>query len=53
MIMSDEWTDIRQCLLIHILVFCPKGISFINASDIDSNAENLCNLFSEIVEITK
>ncbi|GKG24703.1 seed maturation protein PM36, partial [Tanacetum coccineum] len=33
---------------------CSSGISFIksvDASSIESNAENLCNLFSEIVEM--
>ncbi|KAM0036374.1 putative transcription factor/ chromatin remodeling BED-type(Zn) family [Helianthus debilis subsp. tardiflorus] len=53
-IMSDGWRDVRQRALINFLVYCPTGISFIksvDASDIESNAEGLCNLFSEIVEI--
>nr|GEY70192.1 hypothetical protein [Tanacetum cinerariifolium] len=53
-IMSYGWTDIRQCHLINFLVYCPKGISFIksvDASDIENNATNLCNLFAEIAEI--
>ncbi|GKC15061.1 hypothetical protein Tco_1011843 [Tanacetum coccineum] len=53
-IMSDGWTDIRQRHLINFLVYCPKGISFIksvDASDIENNATNLCNLFTEIVEM--
>ncbi|XP_052622341.1 uncharacterized protein LOC128127706 [Lactuca sativa] len=53
-IMSDGWRDIRQRRLINFLVYCPKGISFlksIDASDIESNALNLCNLFAEIVEM--
>nr|GFA71433.1 hypothetical protein [Tanacetum cinerariifolium] len=40
--------------LINFLVYCSSGISFIkyvDASNIKSNAENLCNLFSEIVEM--
>nr|GEU80944.1 hypothetical protein [Tanacetum cinerariifolium] len=53
-IMSDGWRDIRQCHLINFLVYCFSGISFIkyvDASSIESNAKNLCNLFSEIVEM--
>ncbi|XP_021979322.2 uncharacterized protein LOC110875431 [Helianthus annuus] len=53
-IMSDGWRDVRQRALINILVYFPTGISFIksvDASDIESNVEGLCNLFSEIVEI--
>ncbi|XP_039022455.1 uncharacterized protein LOC120154889 [Hibiscus syriacus] len=53
-IMSDGWRDTRHRPLINFLVYCSKGISFIksvDASDIESNAETLCNLFSEIVEI--
>ncbi|KAJ9568146.1 hypothetical protein OSB04_004112 [Centaurea solstitialis] len=53
-IMSDGWRDIRQRHLINFLVYCPKGISFlksVDASDIESNAVNLCNLFAEIVEM--
>ncbi|XP_052626826.1 uncharacterized protein LOC111876822 [Lactuca sativa] len=53
-IMSDGWRDIRQRHLINFLFYCPKGISFlksVDASDIESNALNLCNLFAEIVEM--
>ncbi|KAL7593981.1 hypothetical protein Lser_V15G32559 [Lactuca serriola] len=53
-IMSDGWRDTRQRHLINFLVNCPKGISFlksVDASDIESNASNLCNLFAEIVEM--
>ena len=53
-IMSDGWRDIRQRHLINFLVYCPKGISFlksVDASDIASDATNLCNLFAEIVEM--
>ncbi|XP_027102739.2 uncharacterized protein [Coffea arabica] len=53
-IMGDGWKDSRQRPLINFLVYCPKGISFIksiDASDIVTNAENLCNLFAEIVEM--
>ncbi|XP_021980163.1 uncharacterized protein LOC110876292 [Helianthus annuus] len=53
-IMSDGWRDIRQRALINFLVYCPMRILFIksvDASDIESNAESLCKLFSEIVEI--
>ncbi|XP_012853841.1 PREDICTED: uncharacterized protein LOC105973363 [Erythranthe guttata] len=52
-IMGDGWTDIRQRSLINFLVYCPKGISFIksvDASDICTNADTLCNLFADIVE---
>ncbi|XP_052624907.1 uncharacterized protein LOC111917478 [Lactuca sativa] len=53
-IMSDGWRDVSQRHLINFLVYCPKGISFlksVDASDIESNATNLCNLFAEIVEM--
>ncbi|WCJ21057.1 hAT transposon superfamily [Euphorbia peplus] len=53
-IMRDGWTGTRQRPLINFLVYCTKGISFIklvDASNIVTNAENLCNLFSEIVEL--
>ncbi|KAE8717198.1 seed maturation protein PM36 [Hibiscus syriacus] len=53
-IMSDGWRDTRHRPLINFLVYCSKGVSFIksvDASDIESNAQTLCNLFSEIVEI--
>ncbi|XP_050238483.1 uncharacterized protein LOC126687974 [Mercurialis annua] len=53
-IMGDGWKDVRQRPLINFLVYCPKGITFlksVDASDIYTNAETLCNLFAEIVEI--
>nr|KAJ0198819.1 hypothetical protein LSAT_V11C600335280 [Lactuca sativa]KAJ0200507.1 hypothetical protein LSAT_V11C600335210 [Lactuca sativa] len=53
-IMSDGWRDISQRHLINFLVYCPKGISFlksVDASDIEINATNFCNLFVEIVEM--
>ncbi|XP_023752194.1 uncharacterized protein LOC111900549 [Lactuca sativa] len=53
-IMGDGWRDTRQRPLINFMVYCAKGISFIksvDASDIESNAQTLCNLFSEIVDI--
>ncbi|KAL3537023.1 hypothetical protein ACH5RR_000389 [Cinchona calisaya] len=53
-IMGDGWKDSRQRSLVNFLVYCPKGIAFIKSvdvSDIESNAENLCNLFTEIVEL--
>nr|XP_043629847.1 uncharacterized protein LOC122601143 [Erigeron canadensis] len=52
-IMSDGWRDARQRPLINFMVYCSKGVSFIksvDASGIESNAHNLCNLFGEIVE---
>ncbi|CAA7055209.1 unnamed protein product [Microthlaspi erraticum] len=52
--MGDGWRDTRQRPLINFLVYCPKGVTFIksvDASDIYTNAENLCNLFAEIVEL--
>ncbi|XP_024015950.1 uncharacterized protein LOC112089200 [Eutrema salsugineum] len=53
-LMDDGWKDTRQRPLINFLVYCPKGITFIksvDASGIYTNAENLCNLFSDVVEI--
>nr|XP_027077056.1 uncharacterized protein LOC113700816 [Coffea arabica] len=53
-LMGDGWKDTRQRLLINFLVCCSKDISFIksvDAYDIVTNAENLCNLFAEIVEM--
>ncbi|XP_039013548.1 uncharacterized protein LOC120143239 [Hibiscus syriacus] len=53
-IMSDGWRDTRHIPLINFLVYFSKGKSFIksvDASDIESNAQTLCNLFSEIVKI--
>lgn len=52
--MSDGWRDIRHRHLINFLVYCENGISFIksvDASNIESNYVNLCNLFAEIVEM--
>ncbi|XP_023746145.1 uncharacterized protein LOC111894299 [Lactuca sativa] len=52
--MGNGWRDTRQRPLINFMVYCVKGNSFIksvDASDIESNAQTLCNLFSEIVEI--
>ncbi|XP_076924056.1 uncharacterized protein LOC143586383 [Bidens hawaiensis] len=54
MIMADGWRDIRHFHLINFLVYCEKGISFlkyIDASDIESNAVNLCNLFAEVAKM--
>ncbi|XP_023638904.1 uncharacterized protein LOC111830639 [Capsella rubella] len=51
-LMADGWKDTRQRPLINFLVYCPKGITFlksVDASDIYANAENLCNLFAELV----
>ncbi|KAK1434207.1 hypothetical protein QVD17_11126 [Tagetes erecta] len=53
-VMGDGWRGSMQRPLINFLVYCPKGISFIKSVDvsgIESNAESLCNLFGEIVEI--
>ncbi|XP_065871368.1 uncharacterized protein [Euphorbia lathyris] len=51
-IMGDGWTDTRQRPLINFLVYCSKGLSFIvDALGIYTDAENLCNLFGEIVEM--
>ncbi|XP_022018457.2 uncharacterized protein LOC110918457 [Helianthus annuus] len=53
-IMSDGWRDIRHRHLINFLVYCEKGISFlksVDASDIESNTVNLCNLFAEVTEM--
>ncbi|XP_039118001.1 uncharacterized protein LOC120253856 [Dioscorea cayenensis subsp. rotundata] len=53
-IMGDGWTDNRQRSLINFLVYSPKGISFIKSVDASSfitNAETLCNLFSDIIEM--
>ncbi|XP_052622338.1 uncharacterized protein LOC128127703 [Lactuca sativa] len=52
--MGDRWRDTRQRSLINFMVYCAKGISFIksvDASDIEGNAQTLCSLFSEIVDI--
>ncbi|XP_052204049.1 uncharacterized protein LOC127809325 [Diospyros lotus] len=51
--MGDGWTDARQKSLINFLVYCSKGLSFINsvdASNFITDAETLGNLFAEIVE---
>ncbi|XP_010436496.1 PREDICTED: uncharacterized protein LOC104720259 [Camelina sativa] len=51
-LMADGWKDTRQRPLINFLVYCPKGITFlksVDASDIYASAENLCNLFAELV----
>ncbi|KAK4387221.1 hypothetical protein Sango_2592700 [Sesamum angolense] len=53
-IMGDGWKDSRQRPLVNFLVCCPSEISFIKSVDvsaIESTAENLCNLFAEIVEM--
>ncbi|CAN7000609.1 unnamed protein product [Brassica oleracea var. botrytis] len=52
--MGDGWNDTRKRPLINFLVYCLKGVIFIksvDASDIYTNAENLCNLFAEMVEM--
>ncbi|XP_010468265.1 PREDICTED: uncharacterized protein LOC104748298 [Camelina sativa] len=51
-LMADGWKDTRQRPLVNFLVYCPKGITFlksVDASDIYASAENLCNLFVEVV----
>ncbi|KAK4381925.1 hypothetical protein Sango_2919600 [Sesamum angolense] len=53
-IMGDGWKNSRQRPLVNYFVYCPFGISFIkyvDVSAIESTAENLCNLFAEIVEM--
>ena len=53
-IMGDGWTDNCHRSLINFLVYCSSGVGFIKSVDISSmeaNAMNLCNLFSEIVEM--
>ncbi|CAN7058200.1 unnamed protein product [Brassica rapa subsp. trilocularis] len=53
-LMGDGWKDTRKRPLINFLVYCPKGVTFIksvDASDVYTNAENLCNLFAEMVEM--
>ena len=52
--MGDGWTDGRHRSLINFLVYCPKGITFIKSVDaftVMIDAQFLCNLFSEIVDI--
>ncbi|XP_042017815.1 uncharacterized protein LOC121765670 [Salvia splendens] len=51
---DNEFQDNRNRALINFLVYSQHGVSFIKSVDISSieaNAENLCNLFAEIVEI--
>ncbi|WZZ77530.1 hypothetical protein YC2023_098102 [Brassica napus] len=53
-LMGDGWKDTRKRPLINFLVYCLKGVTFIksvDASDVYTNAENLCNLFAEMVEM--
>ena len=53
-IISDGWRDTKQRHLINFLVYYPKGLTFlksVDASDIENNALDLCNLFAEIVEM--
>ena len=48
------WTDGRLKNLINFLVYCPKGIAFIksvDASAVMTDAQLLCNLFFEIVDM--
>ncbi|KAL7606646.1 hypothetical protein Lser_V15G14972 [Lactuca serriola] len=55
-IMSDGWRDISQRHLINFLVNYPKGILFlkyVDASDIERNATNLCHLLAEIIEMVR
>ena len=52
--MGDGGKEIRQRSLINFLVYSPKEISFIkfvNTSDIISDIQTLCNLFTKIIEI--
>ncbi|XP_054816866.1 uncharacterized protein LOC129316465 [Prosopis cineraria] len=51
-IMADGWQDQRNRQLINFLVYCPRGMVFIrsiDASDIVKDAQNLCNLFMDMV----
>ncbi|XP_024006640.1 uncharacterized protein LOC112083140 [Eutrema salsugineum] len=53
-LMGDGWKDARQRPLINFLVYCPKGITFlksVDASDIYESAENLCNLFADVMDM--
>ncbi|XP_010425286.1 PREDICTED: uncharacterized protein LOC104710400 [Camelina sativa] len=48
---KDGWKDTKQPL-VNFLVYIPKGITFlksVDASNIYASAENLCNLFAELV----
>ena len=52
-IMADGWQDQRNRKLINFLAYSPRGIIFIksvDASDMAGTAENLCNLFIEMVD---
>ncbi|XP_028063979.1 uncharacterized protein LOC114267172 [Camellia sinensis] len=52
-IIGDGWTDGRHRTLIHFLVYCPKGITFVksvDASDVVNDAPLLFKLFEEIIE---
>ncbi|XP_054797523.1 uncharacterized protein LOC129302636 [Prosopis cineraria] len=52
-IMADGWQDQANRQLINFLVYSPRGIVFIksvDASDIVKDAQNLCNLFTEMVD---
>ncbi|XP_054782037.1 uncharacterized protein LOC129289285 [Prosopis cineraria] len=54
-IMADGWQDQRNRQLINFLVYCPRGMVFIksvDASDIVKDAQNLCNLFMDMVAFT-
>ncbi|XP_013614068.1 PREDICTED: uncharacterized protein LOC106320246 [Brassica oleracea var. oleracea] len=53
-LMGDGWKDTRHRPLVNFMVYCPKGITFLKSvyiSDIYASAENLCNLFAEVVGI--
>ncbi|XP_054785851.1 uncharacterized protein LOC129292297 [Prosopis cineraria] len=55
-IMADGWQDQANRQLINFLVYSPRGIVFIksvNASDIVKGAQNLCNLFTEMVDFVR
>jgi len=52
-IMADGWQTINNKQLINLIVYCPKGLTFVksvDASDIVKDAQTLCNLFVELVE---
>ncbi|XP_054824760.1 uncharacterized protein LOC129322470 [Prosopis cineraria] len=51
-IMADDWQDQKNRQLINFLIYCPRRIVFIksvDASDIVKDAQNLCNLFMDMV----
>ena len=53
-IIGDGWIDDRLRSLINFLIYCPEGIAFIksvDASAIMIDAQPLCNMFSEIVDM--